>query len=331
MPKTILAALSLFVVVVVGCSDEDGDPTGGGVTGQTQLDGGGESDADISLGGADAVADAPADLGSVDVTDEPTADATDASGGPVVNGLVAVFETRSPAVDQLNSGGVGAGFAVPEETTETPPLAEFGDCSVSAVDPDSNPFETGPSLDAGDVAVQLGGEQVTMTLRPADDGMRYGHDLPEDRSEFFAPGLTVRVAAAGGVDVPAFEGTVSSPRDPVVTGPAWTGTNGEVQRNQALTVSWTGTGPGDAIVNILPIQIFPEPGLGTGNAITCVAADSGSLVVPAEALAMFPAAAAFGPNAAITVVVTSNTTLEVGQGEVLLNATASHTVVGSIK
>lgn len=248
-------------------------------------------------------------------------------------GLVTVFEIRSPSVDALNSGGVGAGFVAPvaDPEDEPPPVAEVDLCTVSLVDADTNPFDTGPTLDAGVITVEIGEEQIELTIVEEDDGPHYRANVAEDRREFFIPGLTIRFSATGGTDILAFSGPVSAPRDPVISSPEWTDTNGQVAANAELPVIWAGTSQGEAIINILPVQIFPEPGIGSGNAITCIVPDSGSYTVPAEALSYFSSESPFGPNAAITVVVASNSQITTNDHELTMNATASHTVVGAIR
>ena len=320
--RTWLFRLLPALFLVTSCSDEDGSSAGDSAG--TYVDTGASDSGDISL-------DGPSGADGVSGTDTGTDNEPVAS--PEILGLVTVFEIRSPAVDALNTGGVGAGFVeAPTEDGDPPQhLAEVDLCTVDPVDPDANPFDTGPTLDAGVVTVELGDEQIDLTIVDEDDGPHYRADVAEDRREFFMPGLTIRISATGGADVAAFSGEVSSPRDPVISSPAWTDTNGQVSADAAVPVNWAGSSAGEAIINILPVQIVPEPGIGSGNAITCVVPDTGSYTVPSEALSYFSSESPFGPNAAITVVVAPYSRITTNDSEVTMNATASHTIVGAIR
>jgi hypothetical protein len=265
--------------------------------------------------GRDAEADALEDP-SMDVP----SDVTQAGG-------VVLFEVRAPGVGELESGGITAGFDRMRPEPETPPIAEIGSCVIRHTSEGGDLFEEGPSFDAGLIEITVGG--TAYTLEYVDD--RYVSSVLEDQNEVFAYGAAIAVSAAGGFEVDAFEVSLVAPGDPVITEPVW-GAFSSHDRANALRVDWAGAAGTGTIVSIVPVQVFPDPGIADGNAITCTVDDTGTFTVPVEALAYLPEAEGLGGGSvALTVIRFVNETVVAGATEVTGNATASHTIVGAIE
>ncbi len=329
------AAVALLVVVSAASCGDDG---GAGPSRDT-----GANDAADINGAADAVA---ADVGAADDV-APGMDASDidatrdagatdsgiADASPrAVQGGVTVFETRAPGIDAIEVGGVAAGFRPLAEPAPADVIATFGDCTVSAVAPDTSLLPDEPTLDAGAVTVDIADQVWRLAIEPSDDGPRYASDAPQDRDEFYVGGDLVTASAAGGADVPAFSASVVAPDEPVITAPSWTPLGGGHDRSTDLRVAWSGSTSGaDVFVNILPVTIFPTPGIAEGNAITCRVDDTGLTTVPAAALAMLPEGGLLGGGSVALTVIRSVSSPSDGAGDaVVINVTASHTIVGSV-
>lgn len=292
--------------------DAGGDATGGDAT---------SADADSSdAATADVSADSGADTSAPDVSDVP--DTSNISGG------ITVLEIRAPGQDSLEGGGLGAAFRT-GAAPAVAPVATVGPCEIRSTDEESDLLEAGPSLDAGAITVAIAAETHTLT----HDGTGYTSDADAGRQEFFAAGDMVSFTVAGGDDVPANSGTLTAPAAPVITAPDWTPLNGP-DRSEPLTVAWEGTGGVALYINLLPVTVFPEPGVAEGNSITCAVPDTGSYTIPAEALEYLPEGGGFGPQTvALTVVRAESVTqpLSATGGSLVLNVTASETSIGAIE
>jgi len=254
------------------------------------------------------------------------------AGGPSpqrLSGGVTLFEVRAPGIDALNVGGIAAGFTEYRAPEAALVITTVGPCNITAVAPGDSLFPDEATLDAGPIDVVTPSERFELAVTATDDGPRYQAAGTEGRSEFFEGGQDVTVAAAGGVDVPAFTGSIVTPFDPAITEPAWT-FGSTSPRDEDLAVRWSGTTTGgDVIINVLPVTVFPEPGVAEGNSITCTVPDNGSMVIPAAALDYLPPAGLIGGSTvALTVVraVTTDTTAV----DLVVNATASHTIIGGV-
>lgn len=320
-------ALGLAALLLVGCGEEDvvfapdvpSRDAGRSDTGTTD-------DVRVSerdTGGAEDVSRVdvpPQDTGAADV---PPAD----TGDPTQGGGVVVFEVRAPGVSDLEAGGVGASFDLLQITPGAPPVAIVGACEVRHTSEGSDILQTGPSFDAGQITV--GVAETNYTLDYVGD--TYVSNAPEDQIEFFEAGDSILITAAGGLEVGAFEMSVVAPADPTITSPVWGSFDGG-DRNEPLSIVWTGTSSASAVISIIPVDVFPEPGVADGNAITCTVPDTGSYTVPVEALAYLPEGEGIGGGmVALTVVRVVNRVQDVGVTEVSANATASHTIVGSME
>ena len=205
----------------------------------------------------------------------------------------------------------------------------MGPCEIRSSGGDLDFGTGGASLDAGPITVDVAGVAYSLTLSPGGGGSTYASDFPGG-TELFAAGAPVTVTAAGGGDVSGFAGTLTAPAEPVIASPTWS-LSSTHDRGTPLPVRWGG-GPGDLLViNILPVEVFPEPGVADGNNITCTVPDTGSFDVPAEALGYLPEGDGFGGGSvALTLVRMNNVVVEFDGASVTLNGTASHTIVGGI-
>lgn len=298
-------------------TDARSDVTTSDVTGDAVSD---SSITDTSGTDAEVMDVPPTDTGGEDTAapDVPTAQG--------IVGGVTVLEIRADDAPDLESGGIGAAFTT---TTPTPtaPIATVGACEIREAGDAFALLQSGPSLDAGTITVTLDGEAVTLT----HDGTGYVSSASEDRIEFFEEGAAISFSAPGGDDVPAFSGTLLAPAAPVVTEPSWSFGDSH-DRDTPLPVAWSGAAGTAAIINVLPVEIFPEPGIADGNAITCSVADTGTFTIPAEALGYLPAASGMGGGTvALTVVRLSNIDAAAGADTITLNATATETVIGGVE
>lgn len=324
-PVGAVAALALGALGAAGCSDDDGFPYQYVQTGDT-----GDTTTDTTV--ADTGTDAPSvlDAGGDTTPGDTTGDASqeDAVTVELVGG-VTVFEVRSSTVDELNTGGIGAGFAAPRAAVE--PVATVGACVITPAEDAGALFGDGPSADAGELTAVVGETAYGLVLRDDGDGARYVADAAEDAIEFFEGGDTIRVTGSGGADVGAFMLTVEAPHEPVVSEPQWSGLDSH-ERERPLLIRWDGDATADSVViNLLPVTVFPEPGIAEGNAITCTASDTGEFEVSPEALAWLPEGSGIGGGSvALTVARLVNATAIIDGTEVTVNATASHTVVGAV-
>jgi hypothetical protein len=307
---------------------DDNDDTGsnGG------RDSGGNRD-DAGTGGTDTTTGSDTTVGADTTTGTDTTTGADTTVEPgEVQGGVTIYEVRAPDVDELNVGGVAAGFQPLSGPDPSGVVATVGACTISAVAPDSDPFPDEPTLDAGAIAVTVGAETFDLTIADAGAGPRYSAAGAAGRNEFFAGGQSVSFSADGGADVSAFSGSLVTPADPNVTSPDWEPLGDGHDRADDLTVTWGGASSGgDIIINILPIVVFPEPGIADGNSITCTVPDTGSAVIPAAALGYLPEGGGFSGGQDVALTLVRAVSAEVGLGsEVLVNATASHTLIGVV-
>ncbi|MCB9531124.1 MAG: hypothetical protein H6698_08275 [Myxococcales bacterium] len=310
-------------VALGSCSDDSGyyfAPVDGGGTGaDSGLDAGGDSGSEdvvqVDLGFDTAGDDVPADVGS---------DVGDGLGGGVV-----VYEVRAPDISQLEAGGVGAGFREP--AAEAVPVAVVGACSIYAAGSAGALFEPGASVDAGEVTVQIAGETHVLEYAEGAEGGSYSlRDAEEGRIEYFDDGDAISVEVAGGPGLGAFTATLSAPDAPTIVAPTW-GFGDSHDRSEPLAVSWAGGAASSVVINILPVTVFPSPGIAEGNSVTCVVGDTGSYSVPAEALSYLPEGSGLGGGTVALTVVRSALTHPAMAGEgVTVSAVASQTIVGAV-
>ena len=286
---------------------------------------------DQSVDGVESTFDGLSDADTTTAPDTSSAQDTTApdTQEQAIEGAVTLYETRALEVAELDTGGLGATFHAP--IPPATPIATVGTCTITATDPGGNPFDTGPTLDAGRVRMSLSTGVYTLDVAPTADGPRYQSSAPTTQDEFFGPGEAVSITVSGGSDVPSFAAQVMAPSEPVLSAPAWSTNSAAHSKSSPLAVSWASTGASEAVVSIIPLVTFPDPGISAGNAITCVVPDTGNFTISAEAMGYFRADdAMFGPNAALTVLVLSKQTQTSGLTTVTFSVTASQTLIGTI-
>lgn len=141
--------------------------------------------------------------------------------------------------------------------------------------------EAGPRsrpLEAGAITVKADGAPIA-SMAPDADG-RYAN--PAGRAALWAPGATVRFAAAGG-SVPAFDATLTAPAALDVLDPTGEAT---LDKAAGLPVRWTAGARGTVRVAIRQEGVAGRTALEGGGSADCFFdRAAGTAVVPPEALA----------------------------------------------
>lgn len=213
---------------------------------------------------------APADSGVDAVADA----VVDVAPEPIGNGSIEVSQLREGST-LLATATARFARNVPTTTPATCTREVVGPCDVVACAP-LPPPESPDYQSAGEVA--LGGGLLIAPLTLPKPSQTYSHKATNE--PYFKGADDLRVKATGGV-VPAFELSVTTPEDLVVTKPACGTDCGEVDRSKDYEVVWTPPRYGTVDITFLTIKS------GTGYAtIACsVPATDGRLVIPAAALA----------------------------------------------
>lgn len=290
LPLSAVAAACLAIALLAGACGDDGDP-------QTLVDSRDSTgDADSAVLGDTGIADTgvtqtattdtgttPTDTGAADSTPTDTGTTDTGTGPKRYGGGVLLSEVDS---NFLNLAVVAARFT--DIVGATPPLATYGPCEVSLTDPNNVPSDFG--YDAGTITVSGTTNPASVTLSPqaeGDAGTGYGSSLVDDHENILpGAGAIVRVDGAGGADIGAFNMVFQVPARIGVTAPS-TGLGSDLSTGSDLTVTWsTATGPaqGDQVL----VSISPLNGSGApvaGRTLICAGADTGSLTIPAAALA----------------------------------------------
>ena len=293
------------------------DPDTGGVT---DPDTGGVTDPDTGGEVTDT------DTGEITDTGSPEPDAS----LPPSYGSISVLELRIPADNSQDNGAVAAHFANTSWPTGPTPTETFGDCYLAPVDTTGTAFQpSGPSLNAGTITVQAG-RQYVLAPTNASGGVTY---QPVTEREVFSGGSTISVTGSGGEDVPAFSGSVQAPADPVVSSPNPSAGADWGSRSTPLSVAWDGPNSGTAtiIISLIPISVgmFGSTTLLEGNGITCITTnDTGSFSIPSDVLSRFQVGN--GINTALSVIRLEEVSIHDGAAEIVLNASALHTIAGSL-
>jgi hypothetical protein len=238
---------------------------------------------DAGQGGWDATGDGAGEVSASDVT-EPT---PDASATPSWGGGVLLYELAS---DFLNVAGAGARFteAASGPGTVDEAADQWGPCAASVSDPDA-PEVVEVGFDAGVITTM--GTTSEVILNPQNegaDGVGYSSNLDDDLEGLLTPGgALITVFGAGGADIEPFELVVQVP-EPVTLSSPETGLFKSVGTSSDLTVHWN-AGTGEAIlVTATPLDDAFQSAPGVG--LICGAQeDSGSLVIPAQAMAAMKA------------------------------------------
>jgi hypothetical protein len=255
---------------------------------------------------------------------------------PTSEGGVAIFEIRAPGVSQIDSGGVAAGFGAIRQTMNAAPIASLGPCDVLVVDTGPAPAPAA-TWDAGNIEVRSGTESFALVLGSVDGVQQYISNAPAERIEYFTAGQALSFVADGGAQIPAFQGSLIAPADPVITAPAW-----EVcaidpscpkhPRSSPLDLVWSGaTGTGEVLVSLLPIKLIDQKP-ADGNSLLCVVPDTGSFQVPAEALGYLPEQRFLdATHTALTVARLVSDTFQAEASSITINVTATQTRIGIVE
>ena len=273
---------------------DSGDTTGGGTDTGVAMDTGGGN---VDTGGGDM------DTGA----------AMDTGGGTELTGGVSIFEAKISAgiLFTLNRGNVGAAFVEPG--SDPPPIQTVGACDVINVSADSagGPF----GYDAGSISVMGTSRPVTLTPNAGGSGsVTYTSNLSEDNQDIYNPNASITISAAGGADIPAFNGTITSHGEHEMTSPA-----PDASVSGDTNIAWSPAQSGnDVLVSVVPLNAVFSPIDGPG--LSCaVPSDSGSFTIPAAAMDALQ-----GPRLAITVIKVVNQSVQAGSNTVVLNVTYAH-------
>lgn len=274
---------------------DSGDTTGGGTDTGVAMDTGGGNE-DTGGGGMDTG-------GAMDT----------GGGGTELTGGVSIFEAKVSAgiLFTLNRGNVGAAFVEPG--SDPPPIQTVGACDVINVSADSTggPF----GYDAGSISVMGTSRPVTLTPNAGGSGsVTYTSNLSEDNQDIYNPNASITISAAGGADIPAFNGTITSPGEHEMTSPA-----PDASVSGDTNIAWSPAQSGnDVLVSVVPLNAVFSPIDGPG--LSCaVPSDSGSFTIPAAAMDALQ-----GPRLAITVIKVVNQSVQAGSNTVVLNVTYAH-------
>jgi hypothetical protein len=287
---------------------------------------GGQPDADPDdMGADDTGADdmaPPDDMGAPDQggpdqgedaapPEDMAPDMVDPDRPAALTGGVSVFEARikANALITIRRGNAGAAFVAP--TQEEEPLERFGDCALTAFDPNAQSSARG--YDAGVITVTAGNREAVLT--PATQGAStvYRSSLPESNEELFGNDQPIMISAGGGRHVGAFVGSLTSPREHSVISPAADSTIPA----GALTVTWTpGETQAEVAITLSPMNQAYAP--VAGMSLTCTTTDTGSLEIPAEAMTRLNA-----ERIALVVIKVLNREVQVGDDTLYLNLTSA--------
>lgn len=311
--------------------DAGHDAGGGDVPGQDAGpsdvggDGGGDAGAvqDAPASDTSAPDAAPADALPADADGADSAGDADAEAPPSPTGLlgggVLLAEVDSP---QLNLAVAGARFTPPEPP---PQGSQVGPCLIAFSDPNAPPAPL-YGFDAGVITVPATSPTVILTPTPEGAaGTGYTSNIPSSQQDLLpGGGGLVQVKAAGGADLGAFMVTLQAPQQITVFQPTL-GFGASTSTAFDVTVTWNGaTGPGagqKVVVNVAPLDGNYQ--VAAGPAATCeVTGDPGSLVIPAEALALVRGEAG-GLNVALGVTRVREGTATVGAATVRATLTRS--------
>jgi hypothetical protein len=131
-------------------------------------------------------------------------------------------------------------------------------------------------------------EVILSPQNEGEDGVGYSSNLDDDLETLLTPGgALITVYGAGGADIDSFEIVVQVPEPVTISSPE-TGLFKSVGTSSDLTVDWN-AGTGEAIlVTASPLDDAFQTASGVG--LICGAEqDSGSLTIPAQAMAAMKA------------------------------------------
>jgi len=184
----------------------------------------------------------------------------------------------------FNTANVGAAFGPP--LVIEPAAFMIGQCRIDgAADENTSPE---PSLDAGTLSITGTTTPATLTWESVDNVFTYVSSLSENQADLLgAAGDLISIEGNGGMDVPAFSGTMETPPRVEIKSPAL-GLTTSIDTSNALTVSWNGgTSAGTVLVVLGTLDYAFQP-MG-GPTVTCILEnDPGTYTVPSEAMKELP-------------------------------------------
>jgi hypothetical protein len=228
----------------------------------------------VGCGGNEQPPAAPVDTG-VEVADAVVDVAPDAEPEPLGTGRISITQLKTSAT--MLSAQTAAAFMrnIPTTMPATCTRGSIGPCDYIACDP--APAPEAPSY-ASAGTITLEGGLLISPLTVGKTGETYGHAAMNE--PYFKGGDDIRVKASGDV-VPAFELSVTTPEDLIVTKPSCTDTCGELDRGRDYEVVWTPLRYGTVDVSILT----NKPSIGYAALYCSAPATAGRLVIPADAVA----------------------------------------------
>lgn len=224
----------------------------------------------VACGSTEQPVAAPLDAG----VEVPVDVAPEVEPEPLGNGQVEIAQLKAGGT--LNATAT-ARFArnVPTTTPATCTRESFGPCDVVACAP--LPPPESPAYEAAGDLVLTGGLLLAPLAIPRAS-QTYAHKATNE--PYFRGADDLRVKASGGV-VPAFELSVTTPEDLVVTKPACAANCGDVDRSRDYEIVWAPPRFGTVDVTLFTLK----SGVGYATIACSVPAADGRLVVPAAALA----------------------------------------------
>jgi hypothetical protein len=239
-----------------------GDPNGGGPGGGGDVDGGaggGRDSASVDGGGGGTTVK----KGQIIVSQTTTAAANNTYYSSYATAYFYAYDPNSLGASQCAITTAGS--------------CTVTECNLSGGSAGDGGVAVPPN--AGTLTITGGQISGALTLTPTNTNGSY--TAPVLQSRIFSPGATLSVSATGGA-VPAFSGkTVQAPPDLTVTAPAFDGQNRtSLSRAGALSVGWTGAGPGSVQVALTTSQQYVR----SVSAVCMFPAAGGGAQVPAAVM-----------------------------------------------
>ena len=213
---------------------------------------------------------------------------------PPIEGHVIITRAKNPG-----KPGSGADAVFARSPLWGTAIANDGPCTLYSH------VVTG-GLSAGTITITGTVQPITLEETATNEGVKYKHSAPVPPPSF-VDGSTIKVAAAGGTDVPAFTATVNAP--PELTG--YVPPTSLVRRG--YTATWTAN-PGTEVMIVIGAVNRRMRG---GVLVMCRAPDTGSFTVPASTFAMIPPAFS---TAILMVARVAKTVQTVGDAQITVEA-----------
>ena len=204
-------------------------------------------------------------------------------GGIIFPGNTTSADSASAAFQKLTPGPGGLGVGALDLTT-------YGGCTMSFYS--SQYLQPAPysysALDAGP-SISLGGPNATKVVPKTSSAGVISYGAPLDNTGTYLGAGNYTVAAAGGVDIGAFNAGLTLPQPLTWTDMPAAGTQLAIDRTKNFTVHWSSGDP-NGYVQISGTSFASLPGANTAVAsFTCTARTSdGSFTLPSFVLLALP-------------------------------------------